>query len=401
MKLHAPTLFTAAGLAAALLASPAAGQVVVKALEQEGAPKAEAAGVRLVRYAEAAEAGPVTVGTPLAGGDLLSADAAGPSVELACPEGSLLRLAPPFRVAVLPPRQEAGCAVDLLAGTIEVVAAGATEIRSGTLAVRGVAARYALRLEPAERASEAGGGRTAVGVSPAAATGVRQRVLVLDGAVEVSSPAGRTRVPAGRFVTVEAPRDRPDLARMQGGSLAPAEVEQWAGGTPPWPEPQPTAEPEPAESALAEAVRAPPSEAVGVEEPTAQAASGEPAAPAAPAQAQVSQPPAAPAQAQVSQPLAAVPATPPLDRDELRRWLDAQRYEDVIAAIEPRVAAGSLGSVDYYLLAQACAGLRRFDRSAVYARRALRLDEVDDLLTSRELAAAQNLKGKGSDESER
>lgn len=371
MTPHAPAPIATAVLAAALLAAPAAAGMEVRAVAQEGAPLAESAGVRLARYAEPAEAAPPAVGTVLAGGDLLASAVAGLSVELGCPDDGLLRLTGPFRVAVLPPGPEAACGVDLLAGAVEVVAVGATEVRSGALVVRGAAARYALRVEPAAVAvGDAAGG----GAADPAPPGVRQRVLVLDGAVEVASPAGRSRVGAGGSLTVEAPRGRPDLARTHGGPLAAGELERWAAGEPPWPPADASGGPAEVASAGEPGTTVPP-----------------PAASAGPAESTsttVEPAPAAPGPAE---------AAAPLDRDRLRRWLEERRYQEVIAAVEPRAAEESLASVDCYLLAEAYAGLRRWDRSALYARRALRLDEVDNLLTSRELAKAQNLQSRDPD----
>lgn len=407
-----PAALLAAFLA---LAAPAAAQVVVSSLVGEGGVLMESADLQLVRYGALAPAdGPVAVGVELAGGDLLSSGRAtagihraeettgarspgsdttpapGPlRVELSCPGGSRLRFAGPFRVQILAPRSGGGCAVELLAGEMEVVAEGGTEVRSGGLTVEGTGVRYALRVEEGAEAGAA----------------VRQQVRGLDGAVRVATLGGEARVGAGRVLTVEAPRGRPELAVMTEGPLEAGEVERVAGlGAPLESAPgEPTEAPadrpvvpsvplaaaaEPPATDAPQAPPAGPEPAAGASEPTSVPAPR--AEPATSASEPASATPAEPPSTTPAEPPPA-PSPPPPDREELRRWLEEERYGEVIRSLEPRLSGGGVTSVDYFLVAQAYAGLGRWDRASSYAGRALRLDEVDDQLTSRELAAAQNL----------
>jgi predicted MarR family transcription regulator len=72
--------------------------------------------------------------------------------------------------------------------------------------------------------------------------------------------------------------------------------------------------------------------------------------------------------------------------------LSEERYAELIAMLEPHVAATTSTSVACYALAEAYAAQKRWQRATPMARRALQLDELDNLLTSRELARAQNLR---------
>jgi hypothetical protein len=124
----------------------------------------------------------------------------------------------------------------------------------------------------------------------------------------------------------------------------------------------------------------------------AKAAGAEPPPPAPTASAPAASGPAAEAPTAPAPVAGSARAEPNLD--ELRRWLDDHRFDDVIRVLEPRVSGGGASSVEILLLARAYAGLERWDRSSFFAVRALRRDETDDQLSARELAAAQYLRDK-------
>jgi hypothetical protein len=196
-----------AAVAAAQLpvSAQTAAQVRISALGLRLEPQQESTSVRLSRFADLTEVESVAVGTELAPDDLLTGLDEDLFVELRCTGGSLLRFTGKFRVLVRAAGDGVDCAVNLLAGKLDLLTDERTEVNSAGQVLGTEGTRYALRLQ-----------RT-----PA---GPEQRVLVFEGKVEVGEPRRqREWVAGGLTVTLlpEGPTAPPQAITAE-------EVDRWA-----------------------------------------------------------------------------------------------------------------------------------------------------------------------------
>lgn len=137
----------AAALLAATLAVPgaAAQSVTITGLAQELDALDSTTDVRLIRFADFTEQASVRVGEELAPGDQLSSVSGKTTLELRCPEGSLLRFSGPFRLLLDAP-ESGDCAINFLSGTLNVLTDKRTEIEAGGVLLGSEGTHYEVEL---------------------------------------------------------------------------------------------------------------------------------------------------------------------------------------------------------------------------------------------------------------
>lgn len=201
----------AAGVAAAMLAMPAAAQITVTTLAEGDDPVEKTERIRVSRFLDLTEVDLLAVGDVLSEFDQITALSEDVRIELTCSDGSVLEFGEGFRVMVQAAEGEDDCAVIVtLAGLGDVLTGERTETNLGGTALITTGTRYAFRLRRD-------------GEQP------RQEVLVFDGEVEVRKPVGATaeitreRIPAGRVVELSQGTGRIATRAIRSG-----EIEWWA-----------------------------------------------------------------------------------------------------------------------------------------------------------------------------
>jgi len=346
-------------------------------------------------------------GPPLMPGDLLSCSVEGVAVELACPPDSAntYSLASPFRVVVGVP-SSGSCHLDLLSGSVGVLAEEATEVTAGGVEIRSVSTWYQVRVERSSAGVEqevdafddvvevdvgesvtqlSGAGLTIAGgavrrareISPAAIersaavySRLELRKAELAGVAIPDRARARKDLEVGYYEVMQAPRDQDKRLRLAETQLR-YQVERKA-----------VYHLEQAEAVDPERFRAHTVNWTTI-----------PLGELTPRQQEyVERKMLAPA---ALQPTAVDPSA--LQPSSMRVMtvdpsaLDLARIErgEIEAAIESlarRVGAGEGGSRDYYGLSRGFLKLEQTDRAAAYAKEALAAAERDGRLVEEELA---------------
>lgn len=166
--------------------------------------------VQLIRAASTARV-PLVLGVKLELGDSLESLSGKPVVELKCPNGTIYTFRNKFRIVLVPPSQ-AGCAVNLLSGSLDVLADQPTEVNAGGARLGSEGTVYSVTVD-----SSAGAARL--------------RIAVFEGRVKISGdePIGQGAVlaiqekdrsrspidPAQDILPLAATFARLDVARAQ------------------------------------------------------------------------------------------------------------------------------------------------------------------------------------------
>ena len=117
--------------------------VVVSALN-DGSK--ETSGIRVWHFSTNLEDSIVRVGDRFEAGDMLTASS-DVTIQLSCPEGTAITFSGRFRAMIGAPKQKnEDCAVDLLAGRVDIITNRPTSIKSGTVAAAARGTVYSVRI---------------------------------------------------------------------------------------------------------------------------------------------------------------------------------------------------------------------------------------------------------------
>lgn len=206
-----PSFLCTLWLAGPLAADPAEITAIVVDLKQ----LQQTEDVHLIRAASTVRV-PLVLGVKLELGDSLENLSGKPVVELKCPNGTIYTFRNKFRVVLIPPSQ-AGCAVDVLSGSLDVLADQPTEVNAGGVRLGSEGTVYSVTVD-----SSAGAQRLRVAVFEDEVK-IPGEEPIGQGAALTITTKSRRRSPIDRFKDVfplAASFARLDVARARNAERA-------------------------------------------------------------------------------------------------------------------------------------------------------------------------------------